>query len=108
MSDETYIVVGDDGTPKAVVDLALLTEEGAKLGAAMALSCDDPERLDAITAEAVEKYDDPTYSFVISAALRMVTENILAPCMAVAHKATGIDLRDGLDRILRGEEPPRV
>jgi hypothetical protein len=105
VTDETYVVVDDSGRPVGVADLRKLADEGVYLAAEMAVACEDQARLDEITARAVEKYDDATYSFVISAALRSMTQDILMPALKVAEKASGRDLRTGLHTILAGRNP---
>lgn len=96
-----YLLTESDGTPAGVVDPDQIQIDATLLAYEMASFSDDPEELDRIAAETLTRVGAGGFGFVATAALRMMTEHILEPVLAVTDRcreagALSHDLRDGL------------
>lgn len=98
-----FLIDENDGSPLGIVDADQIQSDAVVLAYAMATFSDDPEELDRIAAETLTRVGSEGYGFVAAAALRMMTQHILEPVLAVTDRLrdTGAlhhDLRDGLFR----------
>ncbi|MER7459216.1 hypothetical protein [Micromonospora sp. NPDC126480] len=104
MTDDTYVIVGDDGQPLGVTNMTMITDEGTKLAFAFAAHCDDAAALDRIQTDTLTRVGPDTFGYVCANALRTLAEHILSPSFDVAQ-AHGTDLRAGMRAIAQGEQP---
>lgn len=107
MSDspnDTYLLVGDQGEPIAMIDMTRITDEGTALAFALAANCDDPDEMDQIQNATLERVGAKEFGYVTACALRTMAEHILSPSFGVAE-AHGTDLRAGMRAIAEGRDP---
>lgn len=104
MTDDIYMLVGDDGEPLGVLDMQMISDEGIRLAFAFAANCDNPTALDHIQVETLTRVGVAAFGYVCANALRAMAEHILSPSFDVAA-AHGTDLRSGMRAIAEGRQP---
>lgn len=101
MSDNTYLLTGDDGAPIGMIDVDLIQAEGTALSYAMAAAAGDLEQLDAITAATLQRVGTDAFGYIVAVAARQLAEGVVAPLLEVVDRVREVgvvvpDLRAGL------------
>lgn len=94
-----YMVMGADGLPRAVVDLAQVQSHATRLMYQMAAAADDDDRLDRIGIEWADALDPDFFGYVAAGALSLTARNVLRPLLEVLDTLApelGVSLRDKL------------
>lgn len=85
MSENTHLLVGENGEPLGVIDMDAIQARATLLGFDLSVACDDATELDRISAEALAEVGPREFGYVAAAALRHVIENVVDPLMAIAN-----------------------
>ncbi|MBF6213822.1 hypothetical protein IU487_22660 [Nocardia puris] len=84
---EQYMVIGDDGIPRGVVDHAQLTADATRLMYQLAAAAGDNTETDRIAAEWVDRLDPDAFGYTAAGALSLMTRCVLAPLLEVLDAA---------------------
>ncbi|UAK34177.1 hypothetical protein K8O92_10030 [Nocardia asteroides] len=90
------MVVGDDGLPRSVVDIASMQAHATRLMYQMSAAASDDGALDRIGTEWAEALDPDFFGYVAAGALSLMARNVLRPLLEVLDAlspALGADLR---------------
>ncbi|WP_051756043.1 hypothetical protein [Nocardia sp. NRRL WC-3656] len=94
MSDPTYVVVGDDGAPRGIVDVDKIQANATLLMYELSAAAGDDAEVDRICAEWAARLDPDAMGYTSAAALSLLTRNVLAPLIDVLEVATpGVEYR---------------
>lgn len=94
---EHVMVVDDDGTPTAVVNVDQMQINAVTLAYDMARHCGDHDALDQVSAEWLTKIGPDGFGYAAAGALRIIAEHILDPALIVLEQvAPQIKMRDML------------
>ncbi|WP_433681931.1 hypothetical protein [Nocardia sp. CA-119907] len=77
------MVVGDDGIPRGVVDLAELQSAATILMYQYAAAAGDDDAIDTVSIEWLAKVDMDAAGYISAMALPMMAKNIIAPMLEV-------------------------
>ncbi len=80
---EHVMIVDDDGTPRAMIDLDKIQADSIALAFDMARVCGDPDALDAVSGKWLDTVDPETFGYLCTGALRVLAHNILDPTLQV-------------------------
>ncbi|HEY9416623.1 MAG TPA: hypothetical protein VIQ30_17845 [Pseudonocardia sp.] len=105
-----FMVVGDDGVPRGIVELADLQSDATRLMYEMAAAAGNDAELDRIGFEWSARLDPDAMGYVSAGALSLMTRNILAPLLDVldevmpkaGFRAKLAESRDHAERTLGG------
>ena len=84
---DLFMVVGDDGTPRGVVDRDRMQSDATRLMYQLAAVAGDDVETDRVASEWVERLDPDAFGYVAAGALSLMTRNILAPLLEVLDEA---------------------
>ncbi|MEV0435996.1 hypothetical protein [Nocardia sp. NPDC050413] len=84
---DLFMVVGDDGLPRGVVDRDRMESDATRLMYQLAAVAGDDAETDRIACEWVERLDPDAFGYVAAGALSLMTRNILAPLLEVLDQA---------------------
>jgi hypothetical protein len=104
MTENKYLLEGDDGEPLGVVDIEMITTAGCQLAFEMAANCADEFELERIVAGTIDTVGTSNFGFVATAAMKMLAFDILNPALT-AGEAAGVSLRHGLRALAEGKDP---
>ncbi|MGW5376231.1 hypothetical protein ACWESM_12365 [Nocardia sp. NPDC003999] len=93
---DRFLIVGDDGLPRSVVDLADMQAHSTRLMYQMAAVASDNDALDRIGTEWAEALDPDFFGYVAAGALSLMVRNVLDPLLQVLDTLSpslGADLR---------------
>lgn len=103
------LIVGDDGLPSGVLDLSRFEGDATLLAFRLAVASDDASAVSDVLSDALESQGVETFGHLAAAALRVLTENVVAPLLEVTD-ALGdagylkADVRAGLEDALANAE----
>ncbi|ODU14005.1 MAG: hypothetical protein ABS80_21270 [Pseudonocardia sp. SCN 72-51] len=89
------IIIGDDGLPVSYIDFDRLQADATMLMYEMAASAGDDKATDQVGAKWAGAHAPDYFGYLCSAALSLMTRNILAPTLDVAAEL-GVDLRPSM------------
>ncbi|RJO80234.1 hypothetical protein D5S18_00325 [Nocardia panacis] len=91
---DRIMILGEDGAPKSVVDVARMQADATRLMYQMAAAASDNAELDRIGTEWAAALDPDYFGYVAAGALSLLVRNILAPLLEVLDAtAPGHDFR---------------
>lgn len=101
MSENIYMLTGDEGVPLGMIDVDLIQAEGTALSYALAAAAGDPVQLDEITAATLQRVGTDAFGYVVAVAARQLAEGVVAPLLEVLDRVREVgtvvpDLRAGL------------
>ncbi|MFI9537472.1 hypothetical protein ACIG56_30045 [Nocardia fusca] len=107
---DKFMVVGDDGVPRGIVELADLQANATRLMYEMAAVAGNDAELDRIGMEWTARTDPDDFGYTTAAALSLMTRHILAPLLDVldevmpkaGFRAKLAESRDEAERNLGG------
>lgn len=102
MSDDVYMVVDDDGSPIGLFDKDMIDTDGVRFAFELAAACADESVVDQVVSETITRVGVDGFGYVATAALGIMTKQILAPTLQVTD-AVGIDLRTMLADLAAGD-----
>lgn len=80
---DRFMVIGDDGVPRGIVELADLQADATRLMYQMAAAAGDDAEVDRIGVEWSARLDPDAMGYAAAGALSLMTRNILAPLLEV-------------------------
>ncbi|WP_454194325.1 hypothetical protein [Nocardia sp. Marseille-Q1738] len=78
-----FMVIGDDGVPRGVVDLAEMQANATRLMYQLAAAAGDDAEVDRISTEWAARLDPDDFGYVCAGALSLLTRCVLAPLLEV-------------------------
>lgn len=84
---DRFMVVGDDGVPRGIVELADLQANATRLMYEMAAAAGNDAELDRIGMEWTTRLDPDDFGYTAAAALSLMARNIVAPMLEVFDEA---------------------
>lgn len=82
------LIVGDDGEPMGMVDMARLEQDSGRLCFEYAAAANDPAELDRIAERWASQENEPHYlGYVAAAALSLMVSAVLDPLLVVLDEA---------------------
>ncbi|MGV9331060.1 hypothetical protein [Nocardia sp. NPDC003726] len=94
---ERLLLLGEDGMPRGVVDVAELQSKATILMYALAAAAGDHEAVERVCEQYLETVDPDICGFVAAAALSLSTHNVVAPLLDVIETAMPeLNIRDKL------------
>ncbi|MEU2035157.1 hypothetical protein [Nocardia amamiensis] len=93
---DRIMIVGEDGLPRSVVDLASMQAHATRLMYQMSAAAGDNDALDRIGTEWAGALDPDFFGYVAAGALSLMARNVLAPLLEVLDTLSpslGADLR---------------
>jgi hypothetical protein len=84
MTDHTHaMIIGDDGTPTGIVDIARIQCDATVLMYRFAAAAGDNAAVDAVAIEFMHDRDADEIGYVTAAAMSLITRHVLAPVLDV-------------------------
>lgn len=102
-----YLVTDDNGNPLYFANMDQITSEGGGLAMALAAVAGDRAEIARISAETLDRLGVEMFGMVAANALNTMADYILGGAFDVAM-AHGVDMRDAMRRIVRGESPEDI
>lgn len=90
---DTFMVVDDDGAPLGMMDMDRIQDDGLNLAFTLAAHCGDEDKTEQILAEQVKYHGTQGIGYVLIAAIKHMTNDILAGAFDVMEAATGTEPR---------------
>lgn len=101
----TFIIVDDDGMPTGTMDVGQIQDDAMELVFSLAATCGDEDKTEQILADHVTRHDDRGLALVLIAAIKTMTNDILAGAFDVME-ATGENPREKMAEIGGIESAP--
>lgn len=100
-----YIIVDDNGMPTGTMDVDQIQNDGLHLAFALAAHCGDEPKTEQILAEHITRHTTQGLALVLVAAMKSMTNDILAGAFDVMQETTGYDPRAKMAEIAAAEGP---
>lgn len=96
---ETFIIVDDNGLPTAAISIDQIQTDAMGLVFSLSAHCGDEAKTEELLAEQVHRHTDHGLALVLVAAIKHMTNNILAGAFDVMEAATGTRPREKMAEI---------
>ncbi|ALE91841.1 hypothetical protein AOC05_05055 [Arthrobacter alpinus] len=101
----THIIVDDNGIPNATIDVGQIQDDAMDLAFALAAACGDEPKTEEILAGHIRRHTTHGLPLVLVAAIKHMTNDILAGAFDVMEAATGTKPREKMAEIREAEMP---
>lgn len=91
--NSNILIVDDSGMPIASMNPDQLQNDGADLAFRLAAHCGNEERTQQTLAQAITQHGTDSIGYVLTAAIRLLTDDILAGAFDVMAMTPGVDPR---------------
>lgn len=101
----SYIIVDDNGMPTATMDVEQIQTDATDLVFSLAAHCGDEAKTEQILTEHITRHSTHGLALVLVAAMKSMTNDILAGAFDVMQTTTGLDPRAKMAEIGAAEGP---
>lgn len=103
----SYIIVDDNGMPTGTMDVDQIQNDGLHLAFALAAHCGDERKAEQILAEQIQRHTTHGLALVLVAAIKHMTNDILAGAFDFMEATPGLDPRAKMAEIGAMEGPQK-